>query len=317
MTTSIDGPADDLALRFGIYLPNVGWDTTPSPDELAAYAIDAEQGGFDSVWVEDRLLHSEVDMLEAVATLTFVAARTSKVKLGTSVLLLNLRSPLALAKSLSTLDYLSNGRLIVGASLGGRTFEYDAAGVSMRTRVTRFTNAIKFMRTSWGEDQADLPPGAEPPVPMLPRPVQRRIPMWLGGRVEAAMARAGTIGDGWLASSTTTPDVFREGWAKVSTYAAAAGRDPGQLMPAKFCYIHVDDSTERALSRLEATLPRYYGRPYDAANLAIYGPPSRCVEHATRFLDAGVRTLIFATVTSDRAQLARVAQEVLPALLNR
>ena len=152
---------------------------------------------------------------------------------------------------------------------------------------------------------------------MLPKPVQSHIPMWLGGRVEAALVRAGTIGDGWLASSTTTPDAFREGWATVSANATAAGRDPAHLMPAKFCYIHVDDSANRALSLLETTLPKYYGGPYDAANLAIYGPPERCIEQATKFLDAGVRTLIFATVTSDRAQLAKVAQEVLPALQRR
>jgi alkanesulfonate monooxygenase SsuD/methylene tetrahydromethanopterin reductase-like flavin-dependent oxidoreductase (luciferase family) len=299
-------------LEFGIYLPNVGWDTTPTPEELAAYAIDAERVGFDSVWVEDRLLHGEVDMLEAIGTLTFVAARTSRIKLGTSVLLLNLRNRLALAKSLSTLDYLSNGRLIVGASLGGRPFEYDAAGVPMRTRVTRFKNAIQFLRSAWGEEQLTR---SEPTVPMLPRPAQNHIPIWLGGRVEAALERAGTIGDGWLASSTTTPQAFREGWEKVLAHAMAAGRDPVQLMPAKFCYIHVDDSTTRALSRLETTLPKYYGAPYDAANLAIYGPAERCIEQATRFLDAGVRTLIFATVTSDRAQLERVGREVLPALL--
>ena len=302
----------DSVLQFGVYLPNVAWVTPPTPEELATYAIEAEQGGFDSVWVEDRLLHGEIEMLEAITTLTFVAARTSKISLGTSVLLLNLRNPLSLAKSLSTLDYLSNGRLIIGASLGGRLFEYAAAGVSMRTRVTRFNNAIQFLRIAWGEEQPSRPDLLT--VPMLPRPVQRHIPMWLGGRVEAALGRAGIIGDGWLASSTTTPEAFRKGWETVTAHAAAAGRDPAQLMPAKFCYIHVDDSTERALSRLETTLPKYYGAPYDAANLAIYGPPERCIEQATRFLDAGVRTLIFATVTPDRAQLERVAQEILPAL---
>lgn len=317
MATSNDGTADADGPRFGIYLPNVGWGALPSPDELTAYAVDAEQGGFDSVWVEDRLLHGEVEMLEAVSTLTFVAAHTSTVKLGTSVLLLNLRSPLSLAKSLSTLDYLSNGRLIVGASLGGRPYEYDAAGVSMRTRVSRFTSTVRFMRGVWGEEQPGLSSDPETAVPMMPLPVRRHIPIWMGGRVEAALVRAATIGDGWLASSTTTPDVFREGWATVTAHATAAGRDPATLTPAKFCYIHVDDSTERALSRLEATLPKYYGAPYDAANLAIYGPPSRCVEQAARLLDAGVRTLIFATVTSDRAQLARVAQDVLPALRRR
>ena len=303
-----DGP------QFGIYLPNVGWEAAPSPAELVAYAVDAEEGGFDSVWVEDRLLHDEVEMLEALTTLTFVAAHTARVKLGTSVLLVNLRDPLSLAKSLSTLDYLSDGRLVIGASLGGRQPEYDAAGVSMRTRVSRFTSTVQFMRAAWGEEQPGLTTGSAEGLSMLPRPAQHHIPIWFGGRVEPALVRAATFADGWLASSTTTADAFRTGWATITAHAAAAGRDPGKLMPAKFCYIHVDDSTERALSRLEDTLPRYYGRPYDAANLSIYGPPSRCAEQAMELLDAGVRTLIFATVTPDRAQLQRVAREVLPAL---
>ena len=303
-----DGP------QFGIYLPNVGWEDAPSPAELIAYAVDAEQGGFDSVWVEDRLLHDDVEMLEALTTLTFVAAHTTRVKLGTSVLLPNLRNPLSLAKSLSTLDYLCDGRLIIGASLGGRPPEYDAAGVSMRTRVSRFTNTVQFMRAAWGEEQPGVTSDSATGLSMLPRPVQQHIPIWFGGRVEPALVRTATMADGWLASSTTTAEAFRSGWATIAAHATAAGRDPETLMPAKFCYIHVDDSTERALSRLEATLPRYYGRPYDAANLAVYGPASRCAEQATKLLDAGVRTLIFATVTSDRAQLTRVAQEVLPAL---
>ncbi|MEE8518509.1 MAG: LLM class flavin-dependent oxidoreductase [Dehalococcoidia bacterium] len=295
--------------QFGIYLPNVGWEGVPSPEELAAYAVDAEQGGFDSVWVEDRLLHDDVEMLEAVATLTFVAAHTTRVKLGTSVLLVNLRNPLALAKSLSTLDYLSGGRLIVGASLGGRPNEYEAAGVPMRTRVSRLASSVRFMRTVWGEEESEPISGS-----MMPRPVQRRIPIWLGGRVEAALERVATFGDGWLASSTTTAEAFRNGWATIVERATAAGRDPEELMPAKFCYIHVDDSKERALSLLETMLPRYYGGPYDAAKLAIYGSPGRCVEQARELLDAGVRSLIFATVTSDRGQLARLAEDVLPAL---
>ena len=306
--SAVDGP------QFGIYLPNVGWEAAPSPAELVAYAVDAEEGGFDSVWVEDRLLHDGVDMLEALTTLTFVAAHTTRVKLGTSVLLVNLRNPLSLAKSLSTLDYLSEGRLVIGASLGGRPPEYDAAGVSMRTRVSRFTSTVQFMRAAWGEDQPGVIPDSAAGLPMLPRPAQPHIPIWFGGRVEAALVRAGTFGDGWLASSTTTAEAFRSGWATITAHATAAGRDPRELMPAKFCYIHVDDSTERALARLEDTLPRYYGRPYDAANLSIYGPPDRCVEQALELLDAGVRTLIFATVTPDRAQLARVAQDVLPGL---
>ena len=106
--------------RFGIYLPNVGWDDLPRPEQLVEYAVTAEELGFDSVWVEDRLLHSRVEVLESLTTLTFVASKTWRIRLGTSIRLANLRNPLVLARTLSSLDYLSNGRLIAGVSLGGR-----------------------------------------------------------------------------------------------------------------------------------------------------------------------------------------------------
>ena len=313
MTVFTDNAANAKALQFGVYLPNVGWDALPSPDDLAAYAVDAEQLGFDSVWVEDRLLHDQIGMLEAVTTLTFVAARTSKVKLGTSVLLLNLRNRLVLAKSLATLDYLCGGRLVIGASLGGRPNEYEASGVAMKTRVSRLTNTIRFLRRAWGEEP-DVDPSTQADLPMMPRPVQRHIPIWMGGRVDAALARAATIADGWLASSTTTAEAFRDGWAQVAAHATAAGRDYETLMPAKFCYIHVDDSTERALALLNSRLPRYYGGAYDAERLAIYGPPERCIEQSKALINAGVRSLTFASVTDNRAQLIRIAREVVPAL---
>jgi alkanesulfonate monooxygenase len=311
-------PAQPNPYRFGIYLPNVGWETAPSATELVAYAVEAEAAGFDSVWVEDRLLHGEVEILEAVTTLAFVASHTSTVRLGTSVLLLNLRNPLSLAKSLSTLHYLSEGRLVVGASLGGRPQEYETAGVPLRTRVSRFQNTVDLLRSFWGQNThptSGLAPGVADS--MKPQPVPSSIPLLIGGRVEAALRRAATIGDGWLASSTTTPDIFRRHWTTIVSHATASGRDPTSLMAAKFCYIDVDDSENRALARLESRLPRYYGAPYDAANLAIYGPPDRCIEQAMRLLDAGVQTLIFATVTSDRDQLLRIANQVLPALRKR
>ncbi len=302
-------------LKFGIYLPNVGWEDVPSSEEMKAFAADAEASGFDSVWVEDRLLHPGIDILEAVTTLSFVASCTSQVQLGTSVLLFNLRNPIPLAKSLSTLNHLSDGRLVVGASLGGRPLEYEASGIPTRTRVSRFVNTVETLRSFWGQSEAE---GTSIPSTlaesMTPRPKGRPIPILIGGRVEAALKRAARIGNGWLASSTTTPETFQRNWEIVTSHAADLGRDPAALVPAKFCYIDVDDSEERALERLQSRLPRYYGAPYDAANLALYGPPAKCIEGAMRLLDAGVRTLIFATVTSDRAQLHRIAEDIIPAL---
>ena len=302
-------------LKFGIYLPNVGWEDVPSSEEMKAFAADAEASGFDSVWVEDRLLHPGIDILEAVTTLSFVASCTSQAQLGTSVLLFNLRNPIPLAKSLSTLNHLSVGLLVVGASLGGRPLEYEASGIPTRTRVSRFVETVETLRSFWGEsDTADINIPTMVAESMTPRPTRSPIPILIGGRVEAALKRAARIGDGWLASSTTTPETFQRNWEIVRHHATELGRDPSSLMPAKFVYIDVDDSEEQALKRLESRLPRYYGAPYDAANLTLYGPPDKCIEGAMRLLKAGVRTLIFATVTSDRDQLQRIAQDVIPVL---
>ena len=302
--------------RFGVYLPNVGWKALPEPSELADYAVVAEQMGFDSVWVEDRFLHPRLGILEALTTLAFVASRTERIRLGTSILLVNLRNPLLTAKMLSTLDYLSGGRVVVGASLGGRPEEYQAAGVEMKTRVTRFAETLRAMQALWGQGSFDGVSRFFRPtdLPMEPRPVQQRIPVWIGGKVEPVFHRVATLGDGWLASSTTTTEDFARGWAKIRDHAIAAGRDLKSLEPAKFAYIHIEDTTEKALTVLQEALPRYYLSPYDAARLTIHGPPGRCVEQAKKLLDAGVRTLIFSTVTHDRTQLERLGREVLPEL---
>jgi probable F420-dependent oxidoreductase len=304
-----------IVRQFGIYLPNVGWGGLPTPSELAGFAVAAEESGFDSVWVEDRLLHAQLGILDALSTLTYVAARTQRVRLGTSVLLINLRNPLVLAKAIATLDYLSSGRVTIGASLGGRPDEYPAAGVVQERRVTRYVETVKAMRAYWGQGPVE---GVAKQfrlenVEMAPRPVQERIPILVGGRAPAALERAATLGDGWLASSTTTPEGFATGWATVLGHAAAQGRDPSALTPAKFVYVHLDDDEGRAQAVLAERLPRYYDFPYDV-RLTLHGSPGRVVDGARALLDAGVGTLIFATVAGDRAQLDRLAKDVLPAL---
>ena len=305
--------------QFGIYLPNVGWDTLPQPLKIVEYAVMAEELGFDSVWVEDRLLHSRVEVLEALTTLTFVASRTKRIRLGTSVLLVNLRNPLILAKTLSSLDYLSNGRVIAGVSLGGRPDEYTAAGVQMKRRVSRFIETLEAIRLIWGNESESTTfrHFQAPTREMFPECVQRQIPVWIGGMAEPVLERVATYGDGWLASSTTSADEFAQGWAKIQKLARKLGRDTERLMPAKFTYIHVDDSSERALELLETNLPRYYDFPYDTKRLAIYGPPDQCIERSRQILDSGVRTLIFSTVTHDLAQLKRLGNDVLPHLKSR
>ncbi|MBI4298176.1 MAG: LLM class flavin-dependent oxidoreductase [Chloroflexi bacterium] len=302
--------------RFGVYLPNVGWEALPTPSELVDFAVAAEEMGFDSVWVEDRLLHPRLGVLEALTTLTYVASRTHRIRLGTSILLVNLRNPLVVAKMLATLDYLSGGRVVLGASLGGSPDEYLAAGVAMKTRVTRFVETLRAIRAFWGEASFEGRSSlfASPDLVMEPSPVQSRMPVWIGGRGEPVFRRVATLGNGWLASSTTSAEEFARGWESIREHAAAVGRNADDLEPAKFTYIHIGDSAEEAKAVLEQRLPRYYSFPYDVAHRTLYGPPSLCVQGAQKLLDAGVKTLIFAMVGDDRNQLERVARQVLPQL---
>ncbi len=304
----------DDALRVGIYLPSVGWDRLPEPSELTDYALLAEKLGFDSVWVEDRLLHPKLGILEALTTLNFVASRTERIRLGTCVLLVNLRNPLSLAKSIATLDYLSGGRVVLGTSLGGNPTEYESSGTSMKTRVTRFEETVKAIRAYWGQGSFDGVFRLIKPtdMPMIPRPVQERIPIWIGGKADPVLNRVARIADGWLASSSSTAEDFSRGWAKIKEHCSESGRVLSTVSRAKFNYVHVDDDRDRALAVLRETLPRYYLSGYDAARYAIYGPPQRCVEQVKTLVNAGVRNLILSTVTHDHSQLERLAREVMP-----
>ncbi len=166
------------------------------------------------------------------------------------------------------------------------------------------------MRNYWGQGGAFPPPNSRA---MTPRPTSR-LPIWIGGRAEPVFQRVATVGDGWLASSTTDAEEFRRGWARVREEATASGRPFNQLSPAKFCYIHIDDDPQEARAVLNERMPRYYDFPYDVSRSTLYGPPAQCAEKAQTYLDAGVETLIFSMVTKARGQLQRLCEEVIPLL---
>lgn len=301
-----------VMVNFGVFLPNVAFDSQLlKPKEIVEYAVRAEGFGFDSVWVEDRLLHP-LPVLEPFNLLAYVAARTEKVKLGTCVLLANLRNPVMLAKMLSTLNYLSGERLILGTSLGGRPEEYDGAGVRMKTRVSVFEETLAIMRKFWSQDRTDFESkrfklkAAE----MWPKPLPGSIPIWVGGKADQVLDRVGRIGDGWLATSMMDAAEFRQRWRKVEESARRVGRDPSALEPAKFVYLHSDPDRERAKKVLADQLPRYYGMQYDVERFALYGPAEESVERAKELLKAGVKTLIFSPVQFDLNQLETCANEI-------
>jgi probable F420-dependent oxidoreductase len=171
-------------------------------------------------------------ILEALVTLAHLAAVTSRVTLGTEVLVLPQREPTLVAKQVSTLDTLSGGRVRLGVGVGWQESEYDALGVPFGTRGARMDEAIALLRAYWGDTRVDAA-GRHyhaTAMSMEPKPPQgRAIPIWIGGASEAAFRRAGRLGDGWLASRVTDAADARRAIEAIRRHAEAAGRDPAAI----------------------------------------------------------------------------------------
>jgi probable F420-dependent oxidoreductase len=199
-------------MQFGIHLPHVG--RKAAPDAIRRAAVQAEELGFDDVWVSEHIIVPKdatyppsASFYDPVLTLTWAAAFTQRVRLGTSVLVLPMRHPLPLAKELATLQNLSQARLILGAGVGWMEAEFAALGAPFHERGRRMDEGIALMRAVWTEDPVSFPtrwiPAAVQEMRMLPRPVAP-IPIWIGGSSEPALKRATRL-DGWH-GSRVTPD---------------------------------------------------------------------------------------------------------------
>jgi probable F420-dependent oxidoreductase len=195
-------------MRVGIHLPHIG--RKAGPEAIRRAAIQAEELGFADAWSSEHIIIPKgapyppsALFYDPVLTLTWAAAFTKRIRLGTSVLVLPMRHPLPLAKELATLQNLSGGRLILGAGVGWMEAEFAALGVPFRERGRRMDEGIAMMRAVWGEDpvtfRARHIPALIEEMRMLPQPV-RPIPIWIGGSSEAALTRAIRLADGWHGS---------------------------------------------------------------------------------------------------------------------
>jgi probable F420-dependent oxidoreductase len=208
-------------MRVGIHLPHIG--RKAGPEAIRRAAIQAEELGFADVWSSEHIIIPKgapyppsALFYDPVLTLTWAAAFTKRIGLGTSVLVLPMRHPLPLAKELATLQNLSEGRLILGAGVGWMEAEFAALGVPFRERGRRMDEGISMMRAVWGQDPVSFParhiPAVIEEMRMLPQPV-KPIPVWIGGSSEAALARALRLADGWhgsrLSPEQATPIIRR------------------------------------------------------------------------------------------------------------
>lgn len=212
--------------------------TTNDQDRFAAMVDDLERLGFDSLWLSERIGGESPDPVVGMA---FAAGRTTRLKFGMSVMVLPGRNPMLVAKSLATLDRLSNGRLLPAFGLGvADPREQQAFGVERKERAAIFDEALPLIRRLWSEDSVDHE-GAHwhlQGATVRPKPVQQPLDVWLGGQAPSELRRVGRLGDGWLPSFCEADDV-RRGRIAVEAAAAEAGRaiDP-EHFGALVAYAH-------------------------------------------------------------------------------
>jgi probable F420-dependent oxidoreductase len=305
-------------VRFAISIPQNIDDGAFDPAAMRGYLARAEELGFASAWTQEQVL-GRIPHLGPVETLTYAAACTERMRLGCAVFITSLHSPVHLAKSLSTLDQLSRGRLEVGIGTGGKSRMFSAFGVDPESFVARFNEGLRLMRALWTEPQIDFNGrffqlhGAA----MEPKPFQKPGPrIWFGGSHPAALGRAVRHGDGFFGAGSNTTEQFAKQVQIVRDELADQGRDPAGFPIAKRVYIAVDDDAERARERMRAALDRLYGffRLGDMTPVSVWGTPDACVRGVRDVANSGAELILLNPLFDDAEQMERLATEVVPQL---
>jgi len=229
-----------------------------------------------------------------------VAARTTKVELGTAVFLPALRNPVVLAHQLATLDQISEGRLVLGAGIASDVpnirAEFVAAGVPFEGRVGRMMEGLRLARALWTGKPVDwdgrwrVEGGVLGPIPHRPG----GPPIWMAGSVRPAFERAARHFDGWFANEASLAR-WSEQWGEVRAIAQEAGRDLTSFVAAIYVTLAVDADAGRAEQRLDAFLENYYGQPAAVMRRrqACYaGPAGGAAAFLKGFADAGANHMI-------------------------
>ncbi len=315
-------------MKLGFLLPTRGLllseDRPQSADRIIDLACRAEEAGLDSVWVGDSL--TAKPRLEPLTALAAVAARTSRVRLGTSVLLMALRHPVLLAQTLGTVDLISKGRLMIAAGVGGafnedQQAEWRSAGVSVRRRASRMEEMVQIIKglgrgetINFSGRHFDLES-----VTVKPWPVQEGgVPIylachWRAQARDAQIKRAARLADG-LISISDTPEEHARLIEAVRAEAVELGREPDSLDTVMYMTVNMDSDLARAEAESERYLLGYYGAEIWGDRWGPFGGPERVKERIAEYMEAGAGTVVvrFASFEPEQQMstfLERVAPE--------
>ncbi len=310
-------------MKFGIALETfTPPGKSPSKDSIVRMARTAETLGFDSVYVWDHLLlgsRKVFPVLDSLTTLSYLSSATSKLKLGTSVLIMALRNPLVLAKALSAIQIFSGGRLVLGAASGWYEREFRATGVEFNERGRIFEDEFQLVRRLLNEsdvnysgrgielEHATILPKSSTPIPML-----------IGGYSDQVLKRAGKLADGWI-SYYYTPDDYEDSWKKVKKSALESNRDPSSLHSVDIIPLAISSTFEEADRISREFTASYMDLPKNTMctpDSSVRGNLSDCTAQIKRFEEKGVEELVFIPANYDIELVERAGNEILPTFLN-
>jgi probable F420-dependent oxidoreductase len=230
-------------MKLSVEFPSVAYREGPQGVIRLAKAI--EDIGYDQLDMFDHVVMGhptdkrpapiyppQMPIMEAIVVLSYVAAVTSRIGLGTEVLVLPQRQPVLVAKQISTLDTLSEGRVRLGVGVGWQESEYDALEESFSNRGKRMDEAIDLMRAYWGDSKVEFQGNyySSHAMAMEPKPPQgAKLPIWIGGNSPRALQRVAERGDGWLATAFIDPAKAAAAVQSIRQQAEAAGRDPAEI----------------------------------------------------------------------------------------
>ena len=312
--------------NFGVLLPTRGvlvyaGGGRPKVELTWQMAETAERAGYDSVWVGDSV--TSKPRMEPLTAMAAVAARTSRVKIGTAVLLNALRHPVHLAHAAATIDNISGGRTILGLGAGrgnNQMFvaEHAAVGVPIAERADRMEESIRAMRALWtGEAvSSDGEFYLLEDVELEPRPVQESIPLWISSNwVKRGLSRVAEYGDAWI-TNVPSVELFDRCWERIEQNAGEFGRDPAAIGRCLYVSVNLKDDVNEALAEGDQYMRSYYSIPYEVISknlLCVFGPVQKCIDTIRAYKESGADYFIVRFASPDQmGQMSRFTQEVLP-----
>lgn len=305
-------------MRFAISIPQFVEGDAFDPSALRTFVRRAEALGFHSGWTQEQVLGPWPNV-GPIETMAYAAACTEQLRLGCAVFVTPLHNPVHLAKSVTSLDQLTGGRIEFGVGTGGRNRPFAAFDVDLDDGlVARFTEGLNLMKELWAQPKVTFDGRfwQLKDASMEPKPVQRpHPPVWFGGSHPAALRRAVRHGDGFFGAGSTTTAKFADQVGIVREALTEAGRDPAGFPIAKRVYVAVDDDAQHAGERVAESLVRIYGDfGRKLGSVAVYGPPGECVRGIREVIEAGAEMVLFTPLFDEAEQMERIAAEIVPPL---